>query len=56
MTCPICISVDNTSLITGMRAGALVLILVGGFLIAAASRFAWRLWRLEQSADTRNAR
>ena len=50
MTCPICLSVDNTAMVGGLRAGALVLILVGGLVIAAAARFAWRLWRLERKA------
>jgi hypothetical protein len=51
MTCPICISVDNTSLVEGLRAGAVVLIVVGGVLIAAASRFAWRLRKLDLTAE-----
>jgi hypothetical protein len=48
MTCPICLSVDNTPLVAGLRAGALVLIVIATILIAAASRFAWRLRKLER--------
>lgn len=48
MTCPICVSIDNTPLIAGLRAGALVLILVGGLIISAVFRFAWRLRALER--------
>lgn len=50
MTCPICLSADDTALVSGLRAGALVLILAGSLVIAAAVRFALRLRRLERQA------
>jgi hypothetical protein len=48
MTCPICISIDNTPLVEGLRSGALVMIVVATIVIAAACRFAWRLRALER--------
>lgn len=51
MSCPICLSVDNTPLVAGLRAGALVLALVAALVTALVSRFAWRLWRLERRSD-----
>lgn len=51
MTCPICVSIDNTALVAGLRAGAVVLFVVAAVLIAAASRFAWRLRRFEQKHE-----
>jgi hypothetical protein len=50
MTCPICLSVDDSALVSGLRAGALVLILAGSLAIALAVRFAMRLRRLERKA------
>ena len=50
MTCPICLSVDNTPLVAGLRAGALVMIVVSTLLVGAAARFAWRLWQAERRA------
>jgi len=53
MTCPICLSVDDTPLVAGLRAGALVLIIVATLIVAAVARFAWRLWRLDGTVRRR---
>lgn len=50
MACPICTSPEGTAITEGMRAGAGVLILLSGIVIALIARFAWRLWRLERRA------
>lgn len=55
MTCPICLSVDDTPLVAGLRAGALVLIIVATLIIAAGVRFAWRLKRLDGATAARRA-
>lgn len=47
MTCPICLSVDDAPLVAGLRAGALVLIIVTSIILTVAARFAWRLWKME---------
>ena len=48
MACPICTSPEGTAITEGMRAGAGVLILVSGVVIAFIVRFAWQLWKLER--------
>jgi len=50
MACPICTSPEGAAITAGMRAGAGVLILVSGALIALIVRFAWRMWNLERQA------
>lgn len=55
MTCPICLSVDDSPLVAGMRAGALVLFLMASIVIATAARFAWRLWMLERETERPSA-
>jgi len=47
MSCPICVSPEGTAITAGMRAGAGVLILVTGVVIALIARFARRLWAAE---------
>ena len=49
MACPICVSPEGAAITAGMRAGAGVLILVSGVVIALIARFAWRLWRLDSA-------
>ncbi len=50
MSCPIGTSPDGATINAGMRAGALLLILVTTIVIGAIARFAIRLWREEQRA------
>lgn len=56
MTCPICVSIDDSSLVAGLRAGALVLIVVATLVMILAARFAWRLWTFERRASANSGR
>ena len=47
MACPICTTPESTAIAAGIRAGALVLVLVCAGVFAVMARFAWRLWRLQ---------
>ena len=47
MACPICGTPDSFVIVSGIRAGALVLVLVSAGVFAALARFAWRLWTLQ---------
>ena len=48
MACPICTTTEGATIAEGIRAGALVLILVSAFVVGAIVRFGWRLWSLEE--------
>ena len=48
MACPICNSPEGAAINDGIRAGAMVLILVSTVVIGAIARFAIRLWIAEQ--------
>jgi hypothetical protein len=50
MACPICNSPEGAAINDGMRAGAMVLILVTTIVIGAIVRYAVRIWRQEQRA------
>ncbi len=52
MACPICTTPESTAIAAGIRAGALVLVLVCAGVFAVMARFAWRLRKL-QSFDSR---
>ncbi|MEW6320882.1 MAG: hypothetical protein AB1635_07320 [Acidobacteriota bacterium] len=49
--CPLCLTGDDAALLTGLRAGALVLGAVAAIVIGVIVRFAWRLWRAETGAS-----
>jgi hypothetical protein len=53
MACPICTTPESSAIAEGIRAGALVLIVVSAVVMSAFARFAWRLWSLQpfDSAD-----
>ena len=55
MACPICVSPEGTAISDGMRAGAGVMILVTGAVIALIARFAIKLWAAEgtEGADAK---
>jgi len=46
VACPICGTTESAAAAAGIRAGALVLVLVATLVSAAIARFAWRLWKL----------
>ena len=48
MACPICGTTESAAAAAGDRAGALVLVLVAGFVSAVIVRFGIRLWRLSR--------
>jgi len=50
MACPICTTPESVTIAAGIRAGALVLILVSAALITMFARFALRLWTLREKA------
>ena len=52
MACPICTTPESAAIAAGIRAGALVLIVVTTVVIALFARFAWRLWKLERWGQT----
>jgi hypothetical protein len=49
MACPICAAPDGATINAGLRAGALVLVVVAGAVVGAIARFAFRLWRLRHA-------
>ena len=53
MACPICVTPEGTAIAAGIRAGALVLVLVCAGVLAVMARFAWRLWTLARDAEAR---
>jgi hypothetical protein len=48
LACPICVVPEGTQMTSGVRAGALVLILVTLAVLGALGAFFVRLWRAEQ--------
>jgi hypothetical protein len=46
MACPICGTTESAAAAAGIRAGALVLVLVAAAVTSAIARFAWRLYKL----------
>ena len=53
MACPICFSPEGAVLTSGMRAGAMVLIVAATLIGIAIGRFAWRLWTLAAKSAER---
>jgi hypothetical protein len=49
MACPICVTPEGTAMTTGMRAGAIVLIVAAAIIGTLIARFAHRLWRLRNA-------
>ena len=49
MACPICTAPEGAAIADGVRAGAIAMIAVAGFIVTAMMRFAWRLWRLRNA-------
>jgi hypothetical protein len=49
MACPICVSPEGTAITAGMRAGAIVLIVVAASVVGVMVRFGLRLWRLRHA-------
>jgi hypothetical protein len=47
MACPICGTTESAAVAAGIRAGALVLVLVVAAVTTAIGRFAWRLYKLD---------
>jgi hypothetical protein len=48
LACPICAVPEGTQMTDGVRAGALVLILVSAVVIAPLAVYGVRLWRMER--------
>jgi hypothetical protein len=51
MACPICSSPEGSAISQGLRAGAVVLIVVSTIMIGAIARYVIRIWREEQRAS-----
>lgn len=49
MSCPICVTDEGTAMAAGARAGAGLLILIAGIVVAAIARFIYRLWAAENT-------
>jgi hypothetical protein len=49
MACPICVSPEGTAITAGMRAGAIVLIVVVTIVVGSMVRFGYRLWKLRSA-------
>jgi hypothetical protein len=49
MACPICVSPEGAAITAGLRAGAMVLIVVATIVVGTVVRFGYRLWKLRSA-------
>ena len=56
MSCPICVTPEGTAIAAGVRAGGALLILVTAIILVVIARFALRLVRLREDAESHSLR